>query len=360
MANRCRITFEGLNIGRLLGVLNARNIPVFEVQRQGRRCCVQVPSTLSKQTIAILQERCYNILGVELIGLPRALQFAQKHFVFLLFCVVAAVFLALSSQFCRRIDVAGDFEEQEVCSVLDEMGVSVGCNLRKLNLKEVENALANNLDAMYAVVKRSGSVLYVNAVGKKTIEPPIDLTQKRNIVAPRAGVVIGLVCEQGNPLVKIGDTVKAGDVLIEGKRIFNDGTSEDVYALGRVTLSIKAEGFAEFDGTKQVTVETGNTFTSVGVVLFGKEYVRPCPFEHFTVDVQTTKLSPLNLEIRTDVFREIVFERVSATIEECLDALQQSALDQAQNLCDFAVCRTVCETKPNGVSVALYGEILVE
>ncbi len=360
MTNSCQITFEGLNLTRLLNTLNKREISVQIVRRSGKKCTIRVPARRSEQTLAILRERCYNILGIEFFGIPRTVQFVKKHFVLPLFCLILAAVLAILSQRCLKIEVSGDFDERTVCSALNSVGVKIGSNLHTLSLKQVQNALANELDAMYAVVKRSGSVLYVNAAARKEIAPPIDLTQKRDIIATREGVVTAVVCEMGTPLVKAGDVVHEGDVLIEGKRIFNDGTSEDVYALGRVELRLSASGFAEFDGTKSVDEETGRVFKCTGVVLFGKEYKRACPFERYTLDVEETKLFPLNITVRRNVFREITTRRVPAAIEECIDQLKALALSRATENCNFTIVQTVFDATSSGVTATVYGCLQIE
>ena len=360
MKNRCEITFEGLNIGRLLTLLNKSNITLYKVDRDGKRCVIRVPSSRAKHTIALLQERCYNIIGIKYFGFSAAAKFVKFRFVLPIFCLLMVVVLALSSHFCFKIVISGDYDSDVVQQALTDCGVAIGCNMSKLNVDVLENTLANKMNAMYAIVTRSGSVLYVNVVAKKQIDPPIDMTARRDIVATSAGVVTSIVCEQGNALVHVGDTVSVGDVLIEGKRVFNDGTFESVYALGKVTLQITATGFAEYTGYMSKTVETGNVFNCTGVVLFGKLYAKACPFEQFALDTNSQYIYPLNLEIVHNTYRELKTVSVSASLEECLDELQSVALTQAKANCNFTVIDTRYVTQTNGVTAILYGEILIE
>ena len=360
MKNSCEITFEGLNVGRLLTLLGKSNITLYKVERVGKRCVISVAATHAKHTIALLQERCYNIIGIKYFGMTAAAKFVKKRIVLPIFCLLLVAVLVLASQFCFKIVISGDFDTQLVQEALTEAGVTIGCNMSKLNVDVLENTLANKMNAMYAVVTRSGSVLYVNVVARKQIDPPIDMTKSRNIVATRSGVVTAVLCEQGNALVKVGDTVNAGDVLIEGKRIYNDGTFDSVYALGRVTLQITATGFAEYTGFKSETVETGNTFTSTGVVLFGKEYSKACPFEQYTLEKTSKYIYPLNLEICKNIYREMKTIKVTATIDECLQELQALSLEQAKANCDFTVVDTQYVKEANGVTTILYGEMHIE
>ncbi|MCH5157078.1 MAG: sporulation protein YqfD [Clostridiales bacterium] len=360
MKNSCEITFEGLNVARLLSTLAKSDITLYKVERTGKRCVISVPSARAKQTIALLQEKCYNIIGIKYVGITAVAKFLRFRFVLPIFCLLTVLILVLSSHFCFKIVISGDFDNALVSEALSDIGVTIGCNMSKLDVDVLENTLANKMDAMYAVVTRSGSVLYVNVVAKKQIDDPIDMTKSRDVVATRSGVVTSVVCEQGNALVKVGDTVNVGDVLIEGKRIYNDGTFDTVYALGRVTLQISATGFAEYSGYRTETVETGNVFTCTGVSLFGKIYSKSCPFEQFTLETNSRFLYPLNLEIVSLFYREMKTVSVSATIDECLEQLQLQALEQAKLSCDFTVIDTQYITQTNGVTVTLYGEIQIE
>lgn len=355
MKNSCKITFDGLNINRLLTVLSQKGIAVYDLRRNGRKCEIEVNATRSKQTIALLQERCYNIIGIKYTGISSALQFLKKRFVLPIICLLIVAVTVLSEQFCFKIVVSGDFDRDVVLYALDCEGVGIGCNLARINVDKLENSLANDIGAMYAVVTKSGSVLYVNVLAKKQIEPPIDMTKRRDIVATRDGVVTSVLCEQGTSLVKVGDVVKQGDVLIEGRRIYNDGTSDDVYALGRVALQISVSGFAEFTGYTTQVQQTGNVFTNTGVVLFGKEYAQSCPFERYTVNKQVVCLYPLNLKICKNTYFETRTVTVATTIDQCIDELKQLAYQQALANCDFIVTETQYTPGSNGVTATLFG-----
>ena len=360
MKNSCKITFEGLNVSRFVARLTSSGTSVLSVERHGKTWTIEVPASRAKQTVAQLREKCYNITNIDYVGVSAAVKFVKKRFVLPIVCLLCVALLFLSSQFCFRIEVAGDFDKETVKTALSNAGVRVGSNIGRIDVGALENNLANDVGAMYAVITRSGSVLYVNVVARKQIDPPVDMSKRRDIVATRSGMVTAVLCEQGNPLVKVGDYVKAGDVLIEGRRVFNDGTSSEVYALGRVSLQLTATGFAEYTGQRTVTVETGETFACTGVILFGKQYSRACPFENYTVSTVVTKLQPLNLQICKNLYRETRTVTVAASIEECMDELKAKAYDVAKSKCDFEVLDVVYTTSENGVTATLYGTAQIE
>lgn len=346
MKNRCVITFEGLNVNRLLNSLCRQNITVYGVSRSGKKCILQVDARHSQKVVAQLKERCYNILDIRYTGVSLGLRFAKLRFALIACALLCVAVLAVSSQFCLRIETQGDFADADVCEALSHAGVKVGTSLRSFDPDVVENAVASELNAMYAVVNRRGSVIYVNAVATKQVDEPIDMSKHRDIVADVSGYVVEVLCEQGTPLVAVGSYVNKGDVLIEGRRVFNDGQSRDVYALGRVAIKQSVQGAAVFDGYKTETLATGNSCVKVGVVLFGKQYVNNCKYDNFNVETTYKYLPPLNIAICYNTYYETTNVTVACTLEDCMDSLKQTAYDVARGKCDFV---------PQGVEYSLQG-----
>lgn len=353
---RTQISFEGLNLSRTLNQLSAK-YAIFDVERQGKCCKITVKSSVEKQVVAFLQERCYNITKLQKLGAGYALFFLKQHVLLPVFLVLLVVTLVISSNYCWKIEIVGDYPAQQVEEALKQCNVSVGTNMWRFNVDTLENKLATQLDAMYAVVNRKGSALYVNVVKKKQVDSPIDMHTRRDIVATASGRVTSLLCEQGTSAVKVGDYVKKGDVLIFGLRTFNDGATHNIYALGRVVLQLSATGFAEFTGTATETVQTGNVFTTNAVVLFGKSYGKLPPFESFTVERTQSQLYPLNLTVERVTYRETQNVTKAVTLSECVDELKREALELAMQQADFVVLLTDYKVASNGVFATVYGEI---
>lgn len=356
---RCKITFEGLNIARTLNQLS-KVTTVFDVTKQGKKCQITVPSASYKQVVAFLQERCYNIVGVEHLGFDGARCFLRKHFLLPIVLLLAVITLVVSSNFCWSVEVSGDYATQTVLDALDGMSVGVGRSLLGLDVDKLENQLSVKLDAMYAVVNRKGSALYVNVVKGKTVDQPIDMHSRRDIIATCDGKVTALLCEQGTAVVKVGDVVKKGDLLIAGLRTFSDGTTDKVYALGCVTVEQSCTAFAQYTGFAEKSVDTGKTFTANHVVLFQQAYGKTPPFESYREEYVSTRLAPLNLEIRRITYYETQKVTLPATFDECLDQLKAQALKKATENADFAVTDTKYQISESGVTVTLYGETQIK
>lgn len=353
MKNRCIVTFEGLNVNRFLNLLCKQNITVYSVIKQGKKCILQVDSTHSQKVVAQLEEKCYNILDIRYTGVSFGLQFAKRRFILMLCLLLCVVVPAVSSQFCLRIETVGDYSDENIRQALSQAGISVGTLLTDFNPDIVENAVANQLNAMYAVINRKGSVLYVNVVAAKQVEAPIDMNKRRDIVSSVEGVVTSVLCEQGNQLVNVGDSVKVGDVLIEGRRVFNDGQSNDAYALGRIAVKQSVQATVTFDGFKTELQKTGNRCVKTGVVLFGKQYVNNCTYDNFCVDTVYKFLPPLNLAIIYNTYHELRSVTVECTMEDCLEELKRQAYEQALDKCNFTPQEVEYSVDGNTVTATL-------
>ncbi len=352
---RTQIVFCGLNIGCTLNKLS-RKYMLFDVERQGTKCKITVDTTVAKQIVAYLEEKCYNVVEIRKLGASCLSEIFQRHFVLFALLAVGLIVLAVSSEFCWKIQIVGDYSEGEVASALQSFGVQKGCSLRSFDADVLENRLAVKLDAMYAVVHRKGSALYVNVVKKKQADSPVDLHSRRDVVASCGGVVVELFCEQGTPIVAVGDSVNKGDVLISGQRIFNDGTSEDVYALGKVVLLQSCSAFAEFDGTVTETVDTGRTFCANDIWLFGKNYGRKPSFSSYRTERETVSLFPLNINVERVVYHETQNVTRSAQLSERLDDLKKQALQQATEQATFQIKYVVFKVENQGVTAIVFGE----
>ncbi len=354
-----KVTFCGLNLARLLNGICKEGINVLSVTKCGQTCTLSVPLKQRKRLLQMLKDKGYNVTNVQNYGTVTIWNFCKRHFVIVIALIVAIVASAVLSNYCCKIVVSGDVSSDKVIEQMQSLDVAIGTNLRKLNVDNLENALATKLNVTYAIVTRKGSVLYVQTVAKKQIDAPIDMHKRRDIVATCDGIVQNLLCEQGTPVVNVGDTVKKGDVLIVGERHFNDDTTQDVYALGRVVLTRSVSAFAQYTGTKTEVQRTRQSQTATHVVLFGKSYGKSCDYKSYQTDVKSTFLYPLNLQIQHITYYQTALVTTKATLDECVSQLMQQALQQAMEVCDFAVTDTQYITNANGVTAILQGTEII-
>lgn len=352
------VAFEGLNVAAVLTHFFVQKIPLYNVERHGKQCKLTVSSDSVDEVVAYLQKKCYNV-QVEKVGVAAALDFCGRRFVALLVAVAFVCAVCLANNFCLRIVVDGDVDRANVLAVLAENGVKVGCNLTKLDVDKTENALARMPDVVYAVVNRVGSTLYVQIVRSKHTETPVDLHKRHDIVSTADGEVTEVVCLVGTPCVAVGDKVAKGTALILGKRIYGDETTEDVYAMGRVTIKVSRSVYVPYSGVVTEERDTDQTFATNYVVLFGREYGKACPFELYRRTDTVTTLQPWNIRIVHANFVRVEHVAVPTPIEQVAETLKQQAATQLGSECDFEIAEITYDVTPSGITATAYGYVTV-
>ena len=102
-------------------------------------------------------------------------------------------------------------------AALEELGVVRGALRRDIDAREVERRLMLRLDkAAWVAVNLRGSRAVVEI--QERVVPPerIDDRTPHNVVAAKPGFITYLEVYNGQPTVKAGDSVEAGDILVSG------------------------------------------------------------------------------------------------------------------------------------------------
>lgn len=359
---RAEITFDGLNVEKAVNMLVKQNIEVYCVHRlPNRRCMIAVPAAISGQVVALLQQKCYNNIQVKLCGIDGAMNTCRRHIALALIVVLLFPALLLLSNFCWKVDIVADNNTEEVAQVLREQGVYVGGWLANINFDKVENVLAAHFDSVYAIVNRRGSAVYVQLLARDTGLPQVDYTKRYDIVATMDGVVSRITVVQGTALVKKGDTVKKGQVLIQGKRTFADGTTEDVRAIGEVYAEVSAEGYCQYTGTVTQLVDSGKTFSYVTVNMSQATSSAPdIPFEHWRTEQRTVVLYPLAVKLIYYTVYEQVNSVTPVSFEQDKQHLTELARQKAQDKASWTATSEKVEVlEGKGVKVTLCGTVSI-
>lgn len=149
---------------------------------------------------------------------PRAFNIRNipLFFFFLLFLLLTF----LSSDLIYEIRVAGveNMSESEVIDKLSLVGFSVGKSWSSIDKENIEVAFLSLSDEIaWISINKQGTVATVELREKKALaDEDTGEFCVSDIVAENDGVVEEITVREGKALVKVGDTVKKGDVLISG------------------------------------------------------------------------------------------------------------------------------------------------
>ncbi len=155
--------------------------------------------------------------------------------VFLALFVTAFIFLSSQNRIWDvRVDGCTEENEGKIIEELENCGFSVGTRWSRHQLSEVEVDFLSSSDiASWININRRGTVAYVTVIEKISHPQPEEKVGYSNVIASCDAVIEDITVMRGVAAVKVGESVKKGDLLISGIVTSELGT-EFCYAEGIV------------------------------------------------------------------------------------------------------------------------------
>lgn len=207
----------------------------------------------------------------DLRGILGAFSRLEHRYGVIIGLITAVVLFVISSGLVWDVRVKGNerLSESEVTEALGECGLGIGSSWRRLDKGSVQTRLlSSNRDIAWISINRRGTVAYVEIIESENVSrPELNVPGYSNIVADRDGVIEEIAVKSGYAVVKVGDVVKRGDVLISGV-IENDRGTRFCRAEGEVRARSVDEIKAEISRTLSERVELKPKLTCVRAVLF--------------------------------------------------------------------------------------------
>ena len=99
---------------------------------------------------------------------------------------------------------------------LNAKGLCPGKRISQLDIDRIENAvLLDSDDISWITINLNGTVAHVQ-IREKNEQPPKKETKPSNLIASKNGEIVSLEVFSGKPVVKPGDIVTKGDLLVSG------------------------------------------------------------------------------------------------------------------------------------------------
>lgn len=201
-------------------------------------------------------------------GLPFKVSRNKKRAGLFLGAVLFFLFLEFMSGFIWNIEIIGNskVETEEILDLCREIGIYEGVRADSIDAKiSREKLLLKSQKLAWASLNVEGSRLTVNVT--EITDASKDNELPCNLKASADGIIKKIDVTAGNCIVKVGDTVKAGDVLVSGVVEKADGT-QFVHSAGVInaesTSIFKAEGKYE----KKVKEKTGKIKSKYALEFF--------------------------------------------------------------------------------------------
>lgn len=217
------VELSGTSPERFFNVCRSRKIPLYEVgTKVTEKGTVYVAKMKVKDYLrvksAARKAHCIPYVRKR-IGFPFFLKKYRKRLVFFAGGLYCLWLMWLLSQHVWDISISGGFvhTEEELLSYLKGNGIVCGMRCEEVNCTEMERKLRIDYpDIGWVSAELRGTKLFLRVAETDMPIMKEEITAPVHLVATADGMVEQLVCRQGTPLVKEGDVVRKGDVLVSG------------------------------------------------------------------------------------------------------------------------------------------------
>ena len=205
---------------------------------------------------------------LEKCGLPFFMKKYRKRTAFFVGIILFFLILNYLSGFIWTVRVSGNrnISDEEIIKACRDIGVYEGMCKRGFDAKaEKEKLLINSENLAWASMNIEGCVLTVNVTEIKNTKDETDEVPT-NLKAAADGIIKKVDVNSGNCIVKVGDTVKKGDILVSGI-IEGQTSTQFVHSSGAVIAKTEREIKVRADFNQTVCKKTG-TESSKSVLSF--------------------------------------------------------------------------------------------
>lgn len=216
-----KISVESAEIENVLTRIIKSRADVKNIVRLSDGCITFLCYRRSFKIIKSVFDEYDNITYKALeIGFPVFLKRYRKRMGVPIGLIVFMISLNLISSFIWNIKIIGcePIYENSVLNKLKECGFYVGVKKGLYNVTNIENSfLINNRDYSWISINVKGTTAYVEVRENVCKAKRLDTSMPSNIYASRDGVIASVDAYMGYSVVKEGDTVTAGDLIVSGE-----------------------------------------------------------------------------------------------------------------------------------------------
>lgn len=355
---------SGYNLERYLNQLSAKGINFFYIEKINlKESIVEVSSSDEKNVEKFFKSKNIVVTQKKYNGFSKLKKIFKARFGIFVGALICLCFFAISSGFVWRIEVYGNERilTEEIEQVLSDNGVSFLSSLNSKSNFEIEKILMDNFEdvSMVSVVKKGCSII-VNIKEKVVNDEYENIDTASAVVATEDGIITEIQLISGTLLVKVGDVVRAGDVLVAPYIIDSSGQQIPTIAKANIFANVSLSGQVVFEAKKEITKRTGNFVVERKMTFLDKEIVTSraeIPYLLYELEVQETLLSDYLLPITYTTTTYYELEQV--TVEADFESERESLVQEAKNLAGLRLNENDVVVEENSVVTEQDGKIFV-
>ena len=233
--NIVELNVSGDQIERFLNMCSFHKIKLFDIQRTENSCQIKICAEDFFLLKDIRKKTGVQLKITHKEGICFSILKWSKRKIFAVSSLFCLLVLWISSCFLWGIKIEGNqtITNDLITDYLQEHGIHYGMPLSKIPIYELKTNLRESYDEIkWVSIYLEGTFLRISIKENDTVKPNLyPSSTYSDIVASENGIVDSIIVRQGTPMVKAGDEVTKGDILISGKVdiIADDYTIKETY-----------------------------------------------------------------------------------------------------------------------------------
>ncbi|ABR49174.1 putative stage IV sporulation YqfD [Alkaliphilus metalliredigens QYMF] len=367
------IKVEGLSLEKFINLCIVREIYLWDIKRTNYTTVeMKVGIKAFKELRKIVRRTGCRVSIIEKSGYPFVAHQLKKRKMLLLGAFFSLLLLIFTASFIFTIELIGNdkIQEEEILEALNESGLKIGSNRYLIDRNEIEEELMIRFsDLAWVGIEIRGIQARVEIVEKTTPPVRVERDTPSHVVARKNAVIERIVAKNGDAVVKQGDIVSEGDLLITG--VIEREQMENpmiVHAYGEVYGKTYYETTKAMELIKINKEKTGETFTrrmfKIGDLQLSLDHGE-IPYEVYIIEKTTKKLlkwrnQSFPVEMIVDTYYEAIEVDEMVELETAKKKLHEAAIAELleEIPLEAEVLNTMVDFKTS--ENTLYGKITIE
>ncbi len=337
------VSVEGFFIERFINICRNRNIVLQDLHRENNAYIkFKLLKSDFKEIRHIAKSAKCKVKIEKKKGIPFFINRYRKRKIFAVAILAIAIFIFVLTKFVWNIEVQGNnnIAKEEILNLVKEYGISIGSYKSKIDTDKISNSIRLQRDDLAWIgisVKGTNVIITV----REAIEKPkiIDKNEVCNIVASKNATISKIIVQNGTAIVKVGDEVKEGDILVEG--IMKGEHTGDRYVHAEATIygkitceKEKKESFLQNEKVKTGNIEHKNKICINNFKInLGKGVSK---FQNYDTIMESKKMKlfsnfylPIEIQIATN--EEFIVEEKNYEEEELKKKIVEELEEELEN-----------------------------
>lgn len=333
--NLIHFSLKGVNLNRVYKYCQKENIALYNIDRKDyKNIEFDINYKDKKHFYELVKLQNYACIESQTQGKNKISNFVKLRFGLIFGAFLFIFFNIFSSFMIFDIKIYGNsyVDSSKIIQVLNIYNITVGKFVKNQDFNFIETEITNNIeDISLCSIMKKGTTIVVNVKEKLKNEEMQFISQGKDIVATQNFTLTELVVANGTAKKKVGDSVKAGDIIVAGYVLDSYGKKINCKASANIKAKTWFSASEIYKKELEINVRTGKKVINSYLDLFGVKYPiknTKNEFEFFEEELKETEIKNNFLPFK--MYTTTYYEITKQVVEQDFEKDRQKILEKCQ------------------------------